>query len=152
MFVLGALPLGASLAQSPRQPSKAVVVARVDSMARAYMAEKGPASMSIAISRGTELLVQRAWGVSDVRSRRPVTERSVYKIGSVSKQFTAALVLRQVERGRIALGDSIGRYLVSGLRPEWRAITIEQLLNHTGGLPRDLTREGNVGTRCQPPR
>jgi D-alanyl-D-alanine carboxypeptidase len=137
-----ALPILASSAQSPQHPSKDVVVARVDSMARAYMAEKGPASMSVAISRGNEMLVQRAWGVADIATKRPVTAASVYKIGSVSKQFTAVLLLKQVERGKLALTDSIGRYLTTGLRPEWRPLMIEQLLNHTAGLPRDFKREG----------
>jgi CubicO group peptidase (beta-lactamase class C family) len=80
--------------------------------------------------------------VADVATRRPATAASVYKIGSVSKQFTAVLLLKQIERGKLALGDSIGRHLTTGLRPEWRRVTIEQLLNHTGGLPRDFRREG----------
>ena len=42
-----------------------------------------------------------------------------------------------VNRGKLALTDSIGRH-VAGLRPEWKAITIEQLLKHTSGLPRDF--------------
>src|SRR5688500_17572896 len=136
-----ALPISASAAQSPQQPSKDVVAARVDSMARAYMAEKGPASMSVAISRGSETLVQRAWGVADIATKRPVTAASVYKIGSVSKQFTAVLLLKQVDRGKLALTDSIGRYLTTGLRPEWRTLTIEQLLSHTSGLPGSFKRD-----------
>ena len=122
--------------------SKAVVAAHVESMALAYMAEKAPASMSMAISRGNEMLVQRAWGVADITTGRPVTPASIYKIGSVSKQFTAVLLLKQVERGRLALTDSIGGYLTTGLRPEWRPLIVEQLLNHTAGMQNDLKREG----------
>jgi D-alanyl-D-alanine carboxypeptidase len=145
-----ALPLSSGAAQSPQQPTKDVVVARVDSMAQAYMAEKGPASMSVAISRGSETLVERAWGVADITTNRPATAASVYKIGSVSKQFTAVLLLKQVERGKLALTDSIGRYLTAGLRPEWRPLTIEQLLNHTAGLPNDLKREGRPEEEVSP--
>ena len=133
------LPFARSEAQ---HMSKEIAAARVDSMARAYMAAKGPASMSIAITRGSDTLVQRAWGLADVAANRPVTTASTYSIGSVSKQFTAALLLKQVERGKLALTDSIGRYLTTGLRPEWRPLTIEQLLNHTAGLQNDLKREG----------
>jgi CubicO group peptidase (beta-lactamase class C family) len=114
-------------------------------MARAYMAAKGPASMSMAISRGGEMLIQRAWGVTDTSTKRPATASSVYQIGSVTKQFTAVLLLKQVERGKLALTDSIGRYLTTGLRPEWRSLTIEQLLNHTSGMQNDLKREGRPG-------
>ena len=136
------LPFSSGAAQSSERPSKDIVAARVDSMARAYMAEKGPASMSVAISRGSEMLVQRVWGLADIAANRPATAATVYKIGSVSKQFTAVLLLKQVERGKLALTDSIGRYLTTGLRPEWRPLTIEQLLNHTSGMPRDFKREG----------
>src|SRR5215213_7445394 len=83
-----ALPLSAGAPQSPRPPSKEVVAARVDSMVRAYMAEKGPASVSVAVSRGSETLVEQAWGVADIVTKRPATAATVYKIGSVSKQFT----------------------------------------------------------------
>lgn len=137
-----ALPLSHAVAQPAPRLSKEAVAAVVDSMARAYMAAKGPASVSVAISRAGETLVERAWGMADVASRRPATAATVYKIGSVSKQFTAVLLLKQVERGRLALGDSIGQHLATGLRPEWRPVTIEQLLNHTAGLPRDFKRDG----------
>ena len=139
-----ALPLWAAAAQS--EPlSKDVIVARVDSMAREYMV-MGPVSMSIAVSRGDEALFQRAYGVADFTTKRPVTTASRYNIGTVSAQFTAALVLKQVDRGRIALTDSIGSHLTAGLRPEWRSLTIEQLLNHTAGLPPSFKREGSPET------
>jgi CubicO group peptidase (beta-lactamase class C family) len=136
------LPLSTGLAQDRQPLSKDAVAARVDSMVRAYLAAKGPASISVSISRGDETLVQQAWGLADVASNRPATAASVYKIGSVSKQFTAVLILKQVERGKISLSDSIGGYLREGLRPEWGRLTVEQLLNHTSGLPRDYKRQG----------
>ena len=145
-----ALPFHSGAAQAPQPLSKEVVAARVDSMVRAYMAEKGPASVSVAISRGSEMLVERAWGVTDVATKRPATAATVYKIGSVSKQFTAALLLKQVERGKLALTDSIGRYLTTGLRPEWRPLRIEQLLNHTAGMQNDLKREGQPEEEVSP--
>src|SRR5687767_14042965 len=147
---LTAALFSAPLSAGTQQPSKDVVIARVDSMARAYMAEKGPASMSVAISRGNETLVQRAWGVVDIATHRPATPATVYKIGSVSKQFTAVLILKQVERGGLALTDSLGRYLTAGLRPEWRSLTVEQLLNHTAGLQNDLKREGRPEEEVSP--
>jgi CubicO group peptidase (beta-lactamase class C family) len=64
--------------------------------------------------------------------RRPATAGTVYRVGSVTKQFTAAAVLQLVEQGRIGLGDPLGKYL-SGY-PQWRDVTIRQLLNHTSGI------------------
>ena len=138
--LFSALPLSAAAAQSPQQLSKEVIVARIDSLARARMV-MGPVSMSVAVSRRNEMLFQRAYGLADMATKRPATAASAYRIGAVSYQFTAALVLKLVDRGKIALTDSIGRYLTTGLRPEWRTLTIEQLLSHTSGLPGSFKRD-----------
>ncbi len=140
--IIGTLvAMARSGAQSFQPLSKDVVAARIDSMARARMV-MGPVGMSVAVSRGNEVLFERAYGMADIASGRPATAASIYRIGGVSGPFTTALVLKQVDRGKLALTDSIGRYLTTGLRPEWRPLTIEQLLGHTAGLPPDLKREG----------
>lgn len=126
------------IAQGPvsgPRPSAASLAALADSIVTTHLIAQGVPSASVVIMRGGETLVRRAWGVADVASGRAADPGTVYALGSVSKQFTAALLLKQVERGNLSLGDSIGRHL-TGLRPEWRAITIEQLLNHTSGLQR----------------
>ena len=135
-----ALPLTAHGAQSPQPLTKEVVVARIDSLARNRMV-MGPVSMSVAVRRGNDVLFERAYGMADIAAKRPATTASVYRIGNASSQFTAALVLKQVDRGKLALTDSIGRYLTTGLRPEWRRLTIEQLLSHTAGLPASFKRD-----------
>ncbi|MEU1438430.1 serine hydrolase domain-containing protein [Streptomyces sp. NPDC005786] len=76
-----------------------------------------------------------AAGVADVATGRPVVAGMRHRVGSITKTFTAAAVLQQVERGRIGLDTPIGRYLpklVPGERGE--AITVRMLLNHTSGL------------------
>ncbi|HEX2188054.1 MAG TPA: serine hydrolase domain-containing protein [Longimicrobiaceae bacterium] len=125
------------------QPSAAALTVLVDSVVRASLLTRGVPGVSVAVVRGDETLVQRAWGRADAASGRAADPSTLYAIGSNSKQFTAALVLRLVERGRLTLGDSIGRHL-SGLRPEWRAITIEQLLNHTSGLQRSFVDKSRM--------
>ena len=76
-----------------------------------------------------------AVGVADVDTGRPVTADLRHRVGSVTKTFTAAAVLQQVEAGRIGLDTSIGRYL-PGVVPGERgdAITVRMLINHTSGL------------------
>ncbi|MFF8955623.1 serine hydrolase domain-containing protein [Streptomyces sp. NPDC014894] len=81
----------------------------------------------------------RVWrgaaGVADVATGRPVTAGMRHRVGSVTKTFTAAAVLQQVESGRIGLDTPIGRYLpelVPGERGD--AITVRMLINHTSGL------------------
>ncbi|MET8140960.1 serine hydrolase domain-containing protein [Sphaerisporangium sp. NPDC005288] len=76
-----------------------------------------------------------AAGVADVATGRPVTAGMRHRVGSITKTFTAAAVMRQVESGRIGLDTSIGHYLprlVPGDRGD--AITVRMLLNHTSGL------------------
>ncbi|MGV9900230.1 serine hydrolase domain-containing protein, partial [Streptomyces tendae] len=78
---------------------------------------------------------QGAAGVADAATGRPVGADMRHRVGSITKTFTAAAVLRQVERGRIGLDTPIGRYL-PGLVPGERgeAVTVRMLLNHTSGL------------------
>ncbi|MFE3002285.1 serine hydrolase domain-containing protein [Nocardia sp. NPDC059246] len=76
-----------------------------------------------------------AAGVADVATGRPVTSDMRHRVGSITKTFTAAAVLRQVDNGAIELDAPIGRYLprlVPGDRGA--AITVRMLLNHTSGL------------------
>jgi D-alanyl-D-alanine carboxypeptidase len=74
-------------------------------------------------------------GVADRRTGRPVKHDMRHRVGSITKTFTAAAVLQQVEMGRIQLDAPIGRHLphlVPGERG--RRITVRMLLNHTSGL------------------
>ena len=80
-----------------------------------------------------------AAGVADVATGRPVTADMRHRVGSITKTFTAAAVLQQVESGRIGLDAPIGRYLpklVPGARGD--AITVRMLINHTSGFPEYL--------------
>ena len=81
----------------------------------------------------------QAWrgaaGVADVSTGRPVTPDMRHRVGSITKTFTAAAVLQQVESGQIGLDTPIGHYLprlVPGERGD--TITVRMLINHTSGL------------------
>ena len=76
-----------------------------------------------------------ASGVADLTTGRPVTPDMRHRVGSITKTFTAAAILQQVEMGQIQLDAPIGHYLpqlVPGERG--KTITIRMLLNHTSGL------------------
>ena len=138
-LALAAMPIGAAAAQLPAgttPPTAEVLAARIDSVVKTDILPRGFPSVSIAVTRGGRPLLERAWGVADATTGRKADPATTYNIGSVAKQFTAALVLKLVDGGKLSLTDSVGRHL-KGLRPEWNSITIDQLLNHTSGLPRD---------------
>ncbi|WP_433465981.1 serine hydrolase domain-containing protein [Spirillospora sp. CA-128828] len=77
-------------------------------------------------------------GVADIRTGAPVDPRSRFRIGSLTKPFTATVVLQLVGEGRIELDAPVERYLpgvVRGADNDGREITVRQLLQHTSGLP-----------------
>jgi D-alanyl-D-alanine carboxypeptidase len=71
-------------------------------------------------------------GVDRVPQGKPVTTDHLFQIGSITKSFTAALILKLEAEHLISLSDTVGDYLPQ--YPKWRAITIRQLLNHTSGI------------------
>lgn len=77
---------------------------------------------------------ERAMARGTADGRRPVHASDRFRIGSITKTFVAALVLRLVEDGRLRLSDPVERWL-PGLVPDGHAITVRQLLSHTSGLP-----------------
>jgi D-alanyl-D-alanine carboxypeptidase len=89
----------------------------------------------IAEVRDSSQVWPRAAGVADVDTRRPICPDMRHRVGSISKTFTAAAILQQVENRQIGLDTPIAHYLpslVSGERGN--AITVRMLLNHTSGL------------------
>lgn len=124
-----------SSATSRTPPSRAEVIARVDSLAKAFLAQPQSPGLSISVIRaGRDTLVFKGYGKADLENDVPATPATVYRIGSITKQFTAAAVMRLVEKGSVHLGDSIGKYLPE-LPRAWRPVKIRQLLNHTSGIP-----------------
>ena len=126
--------------QSPQPDASTPPLAeRVGALVQSELLAKGVPSVSVAVMQNGKMLLQRAWGLADVGKGTKADAATTYPIASASKMFTAALVLKQVDRGRLSLNDSIAKHL-TGLKPEFQAITIEQLLNHTSGLPNDFRR------------
>lgn len=136
LLMAGAL---SSAQQSPPPGPPAPLAEQVGAAVQTELLAKGVPSVSVAVMRDGKMLLERAWGLADVAKGTKADAATTYPIASASKMFTAALVLKQVDRGRLSLNDSITKHL-TGLKPEFQAITIEQLLNHTSGLPNDFRR------------
>jgi D-alanyl-D-alanine carboxypeptidase len=119
------------------RPDAATLAAKIDSVVQVDVLAQGMPSVSVVVARANETLVERAWGLADVANGRKAEPSTFYQTGSLSKQFTAALLLKLVDRGRLSLSDTLGRFF-SGLKPEFNAITVEQILNHTSGLKGDF--------------
>ncbi len=91
-----------------------------------------PGKAAIVISGG-RVVFERCEGVTDLRTRRPITPRTNFRLASVSKQFTAAAVMLLVRDGKLRYEDSL-----TSVFPDFpaygRAITVRMLLQHTSGL------------------
>ncbi|MGK5694594.1 serine hydrolase domain-containing protein [Streptomyces sp. URMC 128] len=74
-------------------------------------------------------------GVADISTRRPVTARDKFRIGSITKVFVATVVLQLVAEGRVGLDAQVRRLLPGLLPARFAAVTVAHLLNHTSGLP-----------------
>jgi D-alanyl-D-alanine carboxypeptidase len=97
--------------------------------------------MAVAVVRDGRIATVRTYGFADLERRLPVTESSIFEIGSVTKQFTAALILKLAEEGRIGLDEKISTYL-PGVPESWPDITVRHLLTHTSGIPNYLLVQG----------
>ncbi|UTT61731.1 serine hydrolase domain-containing protein [Microcella humidisoli] len=104
-----------------------------DAVLVATLADDAP-GCSAAVGRDATVLWAGARGLADLTAGTPLTTGTRFEVASVSKQFTAALVLSLARDGLLRLDDPVSTH-VSGL-PAWgRTVTLEQLLHHTARLP-----------------
>lgn len=87
---------------------------------------------SVAVSKNGTLLYQRSVGFSDVEGNKKANEESTYRIGSISKTFTAVLVMKAVEQQLISLDQTIESYFPTIKNAN--SITIRHLLSHRSGI------------------
>lgn len=89
---------------------------------------------SVLVQRNNKTIYQKSFGIADRRFGTPISQETEYKVASVTKAFTAVLILQLYEQGKLDLNQKIKFYL-----PEYRGeagtkVTIHQLLNHTSGM------------------
>ncbi|MFP4129069.1 MAG: serine hydrolase domain-containing protein [Desulfonatronovibrio sp.] len=95
------------------------------------------AALSFALMADGDILWTQTFGYADKATQTPVTKETMFGIGSVSKVFTAAAVMKLVDQGLMDLDTPLTAYLpdFQMLSPEYTDITIRMLLNHSSGLP-----------------
>ena len=102
----------------------------------AYLDEQARTGFSgaVLVRRDGRTLVDRALGLADRERGTEVTTETVFDVGSITKVFTAAAVIRLAEEGRLRLDDRLPRFFATVPRDK-RRITVRQLLAHRSGLP-----------------
>jgi CubicO group peptidase (beta-lactamase class C family) len=97
--------------------------------------ELGLFNGSALVAEGGQPILRKGYGEANMEWHIPVTPDTRFRLGSITKQFTATLAMQMVEQGQIDLAAPITRYLPDYPKPNGDRITIHQLLNHTSGIP-----------------
>jgi CubicO group peptidase (beta-lactamase class C family) len=108
--------------------------ANIDKFVEQEMHRQQVPGVALAVVRRGDILLAKGYGEANVELRVPVGRETIFQSGSIGKQFTAVLVMMEVEAGRLALDASVTKYLTDA-PATWRPITIRHLLTHTSGLP-----------------
>jgi CubicO group peptidase (beta-lactamase class C family) len=120
------------------------LVPAMEGFVEAEMVRQKVPGVAVAVVRGGTPLLARGFGLGNVEWNAKVTPRTVFQSGSVGKQFTALLVMRLVEAGKLGLDDPLTRFFPDA--PDaWNGISVRHLLTHTSGIP-DYT-EGLIDLR-----
>lgn len=90
-------------------------------------------SGAVLVMQGEELFLSRGYGWADEASGSEVTDQTPFYLASVSKQFTAAAIVKLLERGKLQVEDTLGTFFPR-VPPDKTGITVHQLLTHTSGL------------------
>ncbi len=121
-----------SLAQIVQPTTEAL--AELDRVVQAYLNENNIPGGLVAVASRGRMIHLKTYGLANAELSVPVTNRTVFEIGSISKQFVSAAAMLLVEEERLGLEDPIHQYLPY-LPSEWLGVTVRQLLTHTSGIP-----------------
>jgi len=105
----------------------------VDDILKQTMAQGKIPGLTYAVVKNGRVVKAGALGSANLETLVPARRDTVYEIGSMTKQFTAACVLMLVDEGKLSLDDPIGKY-VKDLPDIWKDISIRRLLSHTAGV------------------
>lgn len=132
--VYGAALLVGSIAPlSTRAQEARALTSYIDSVAQAAVAEHRVAGVSVAVAKNGRIVLAKGYGFADLENDVPATAETVYRIGSITKQFTSAAIMRLMEQGKLTLDDTIQKFLPQ-FPTQGHRVTVRQLLNHTSGI------------------
>ncbi len=115
-------------------PTDAELLSKVDAIVADALKRPGAVGVSVGIARKGQVIVAKAYGLADVELDVPANKDTMFRIGSVTKQFTSAAIVRFVEQGKLTLDDDISKFLPD-FPMQGNTVTIRHLLNHTSGIP-----------------
>jgi len=114
---------------------------QADDLIKGEMQKHQIAGLALLVTKAGQPVKTNGYGVANLEWNVPVTKDTVFEIGSITKQFTAACILLLVEDGKLSLDDKISRHLKS-TPASWSNITVRHLLTHTSGIRNYTTEDG----------
>jgi len=116
---------------------------KVDELFKQWDKEDSPGA-AVGIFKDGRIIYARGYGMANLEYNIPITPQSVFRVGSVSKQFTAMCIALLVEQGKMSLDDDIRKYLPE--MPELDTpVTIRHMVHHTSGIRGYLKLQGLAG-------
>ena len=143
------LLLLASTAAPGAPPAAVTPTAAIDTLLKGSFPADRPGAAVIVVKDG-RILFRKAYGMADLELGVPLQPDMVFRLGSITKQFTAAAILMLAEEGKLSLQDPIEKHL-AGYPTQGHVITIEHLLTHTSGIQSYTDMPGWMTSRIQSP-
>ena len=109
---------------------------KADDYIKAEMRVQHIPGLSLAVIKDGKIIKAEGYGLANVELNVPARPETVFKIGSVSKQFIATGIMLLVEEGKVSLDDRVSKFL-EGTPETWKDITVRHLLTHTSGIVRE---------------
>ena len=134
------------VAQAPALPPDLIALA--DARFSRHYLEHLPGAAALLMKDG-RVIFQKGYGLASGRDLSPIVPGSAFPIGFLTQSFTAVATLKLVEDGKVDLQAPASRYL-EALPDAWKAVTVEQLLSHTSGLPDYLEARTAMMRRNEP--
>lgn len=105
---------------------------QADSIIDSSWPADGPGAAIVVMEHG-KIVYERGRGMADIEGAKPITPQTSFRIGSITKQFTASVIMQLVDEGKVSLDDPLSKFLPDYPLPGGTA-TVRQLLNHTSGI------------------
>ena len=148
VLVLGGVMTGFAVSGAAQSLLPQSTASQVDTDAAEVLASTGVPSASLAVVKGGQIAYVKAYGRARLEPAMAAAPEMQYSIGSVSKQFTAALILLLAQDGKVKLDDAVGRYLPELTRAN--EVTVREVLSMTSGY-QDFWPEDYVMTSMMQP-
>jgi CubicO group peptidase (beta-lactamase class C family) len=108
------------------------LAASIDEVAQAAIAAGESPGLQVAVYKEGVPVLVKGYGSANLELNVPVSNDSIFRIGSVTKQFTAAAFLKLQEEGKLSLDDKLSKYYPDF--PRAADVTLKQMLHHTSGI------------------